>query len=154
MIQHQNVDGNSCSRPLFISSPPHSWTSLTRGRTAVVRRFAVCERQSGVFGTVCECVCVPHTFLCQHNASSCDVYFMLCCPSPRVESQQPSNIHTAGVHLHIKRRCSAKSTWTSTSPSLSRYHSVCFMSCSGFSAVCAPPPHTPHHHLFVLILFC
>lgn len=56
--------------------------------------------------------CAPHTFLCQHNAASCNVYFMLCWPSPRVELQQPSNIHAAEAHLHIKGPRAAKSTWS------------------------------------------
>lgn len=67
-----------------------------------------------VQSTVCVSVraCAPHTFLCQHNAVSCNVYFMLCWPSPRVELQQPSNIHTAEAHLHIKGPRAAKSTWS------------------------------------------
>lgn len=131
-----------------------SFDFLTPGWTAVLHRVFLCvwvtERvQSGAY----ECVCVPHTFLCQHNASSCNVYFMLCWPSLHVEPQQPSNIHTAEAHLHIKGPCSAKSTWSeylslSVPLSLSPYASCRSLA---FQLSALPPLHT---HLFVLILFC
>lgn len=81
----------------------------------------------------CVCVCVPHTFLCQHNASSCNVYFMLCWPSLHIAPQQPSNIHTAEVHLHIKGPASR--IWSEREPLCLRpviVPSVCFTSRSGF----------------------
>lgn len=99
-----------------------------------------------VFRTVCAwmCACVPHTFLCQHNASSCNVYFMLCWPSLHVEPQQPSNIHTAEAHLHIKGPCSAKSSWSeylSLSVPLSRSP---YVSCLSLAfQLSALPPHPP-----------
>lgn len=90
---------------------------LTHGWTVVLFVGCVCEWCSPcVFRAQCvwACVraCAPHTFLCQHNAASCNVYFMLCWPSPRVELQQPSNIHAAEAHLHIKGPRAAKSTWS------------------------------------------
>lgn len=107
----------------------------------------MCERQSEyVQNSVYESVCASH-HSCQHNAWSCNVYFMLCWPAQHVEPQQPSNIHTAEVHLHIKGTRSAKSTWSeylslSVPLSLSPYVS-CLSLAFQLSALPLPPSTPP-----------
>ena len=138
---------------LFLFSPPGSPTFWPTAELLSCLSGVFASDGAGVCSehSVCEraCVrsCVPHTFLCQHNAASCNVYFMLCWPSPRVELQQPSNIHTAEAHLHIKGPRAAKSTWSeylslAVPLSLSPYVS-CLSLPFQLSALPPPPPNTP-----------
>lgn len=95
-------------------------------------------------------VCVPHTFLFQYNASSCNVYFMLCWPLLHVNPQLPSNIHTAEAHLHIKGPCSAKSSWSKYLSFVVLLSLSPYVSClsPAFQLPATPPPSSHAHSLF------
>ena len=100
---------------------------------------------------MCVCVCVRVCVYCTPFFANkmprvvmyCRFHGLLALVA--VESQQPLNIHTAEVHLHIKGLCSAKSSWSeylslSVPLSLSLY-----VSC--LSLAFQFPPHPPQ-------LFC
>lgn len=86
---------------------------------------------------VCGGVCVRHTFLCQHNAWSCNVNFMLCWPCCTLSLGRHQTF-ILQKHIYIPRD-TAQPNLLGQIP-LPLCHvialSVCFMSYSSFLAVC------------------